>query len=124
MSKNRSARALALWAGACLAILCLALLAGVRAQGQGAAQAAPKYKFDPDWPKPLPNKWKLGGVTGWLWIRMTTRLGAQSFERSDERQTRLNSIPIADCCVHPQVIRFDKAGNVIGSLTPGRHGRG
>ena len=25
---------------------------------------APKYKFDPDWPKPLPNKWKMGGVTG------------------------------------------------------------
>jgi hypothetical protein len=25
---------------------------------------APKFKFDPDWPKPLPNKWKLGGVTG------------------------------------------------------------
>ena len=19
--------------------------------------AAPKYRFDPDWPKPLPNKW-------------------------------------------------------------------
>lgn len=28
------------------------------------AQTPPKYKFDPDWPKPLPNKWKLGGVTG------------------------------------------------------------
>ena len=27
-------------------------------------QSAPKFKFDPDWPKPLPNKWKLGGVTG------------------------------------------------------------
>ena len=26
--------------------------------------AAPRYKFDPDWPKPLPNKWKMGGVTG------------------------------------------------------------
>src|SRR5213075_562658 len=25
---------------------------------------APRYKFDPDWPKPLPNKWKMGGVTG------------------------------------------------------------
>ena len=27
-------------------------------------QAAPKFKLDPDWPKPLPNKWKMGGVTG------------------------------------------------------------
>ena len=28
------------------------------------SQTAPKFKFDPDWPKPLPNKWKMGGVTG------------------------------------------------------------
>ena len=28
------------------------------------AQSVPRYKFDPDWPKPLPNKWKMGGVTG------------------------------------------------------------
>ena len=28
------------------------------------APTAPRYKFDPDWPKPLPNKWKMGGVTG------------------------------------------------------------
>src|SRR5690349_13866720 len=27
-------------------------------------KSAPKFKYDPDWPKPLPNKWKLGGVTG------------------------------------------------------------
>ena len=25
---------------------------------------APKYKFDPDWPEALPNRWKMGGVTG------------------------------------------------------------
>ena len=28
------------------------------------AQAAPRYIFDPAWPKALPNKWKMGGVTG------------------------------------------------------------
>ena len=28
------------------------------------AQEAPGLKFDPGWPKPLPNKWKMGGVTG------------------------------------------------------------
>jgi sugar lactone lactonase YvrE len=31
---------------------------------QAQSSALPKYKFDPDWPKPLPNKWKMGGVTG------------------------------------------------------------
>jgi hypothetical protein len=47
----------------------LALLAGIAfviaLTGMGAqAQSAPRYRFDPDWPKPLPNKWKMGGVTG------------------------------------------------------------
>ena len=26
--------------------------------------AAPSYRYDPGWPKPMPNKWKIGGVTG------------------------------------------------------------
>ncbi len=47
----------------------LVLLAGVAVlisyAGIGAqAQTAPRFKYDPDWPKPLPNKWKMGGVTG------------------------------------------------------------
>ena len=28
------------------------------------APTAPKFNVDPTWPKPLPNKWKMGGVTG------------------------------------------------------------
>ena len=43
-----------------LVTLCaIALRVVLVAQGD-----APRYKFDPDWPKPLPNKWKLGGITG------------------------------------------------------------
>ena len=30
----------------------------------GAQGSAPRYVFDPAWPKPLPNEWKIGGVTG------------------------------------------------------------
>src|SRR4029079_16182565 len=62
MTRHWSVFALALWAGVCFVVLYLAFLPGVPVRGQG--QVAPKYKFDPDWPKPLPNKWKLGGVTG------------------------------------------------------------
>ena len=40
-------------------VCAIALYAAVGAQGQ-----APRYKYDPEWPKPLPNKWKMGGVTG------------------------------------------------------------
>src|SRR5438128_2194422 len=125
MRKDRSVRALALWAGPFLLIVCVALLAGVRASVQGQGQAAPKYKFDPDWPKPLPNKWKLGGVTGLavdnddnVWV-----LNRPNDLTSIELEAELNP-PIADCCVHPPaMIHFDKQGNVIGSFdAPQGHG--
>ena len=45
---------------ALLIVLGVALYAVVQAQGQ----AAPSYVYDPGWPKPLPNKWKIGGITG------------------------------------------------------------
>jgi hypothetical protein len=58
MKSNRSvgSRAFGVLAGLGLLVLCVSLVA--------QNQAAPKYKFDPEWPKPLPNKWKMGGVTG------------------------------------------------------------
>jgi DNA-binding beta-propeller fold protein YncE len=108
-----------------LAVVCLAVLAGGLAQGQGPAQTAPKYKFDPDWPKPLPNKWKLGGVTGLavdkddnVWVH-----NRPNDLTSIELEAELNP-PIADCCVHPPaMIHFDKEGNVIGSFdAPQGHG--
>src|SRR5690242_7410482 len=35
------------------------------AGGQAAAgDGPPQYVYDPGWPKPLPNNWKIGGVTG------------------------------------------------------------
>jgi DNA-binding beta-propeller fold protein YncE len=108
-----------------LLIICLGLLAAVRAPVQGQGQAAPKYKFDPDWPKPLPNKWKLGGVTGLavdkddnVWV-----LNRPNDLTSIELEAELNP-PIADCCVRPPaMIHFDKQGNVIGSFdAPQGHG--
>lgn len=49
-------KAFAAWLGLALFVSCSILAA------QGPS--APRFRFDPDWPKPLPNKWKLGGVTG------------------------------------------------------------
>ena len=40
------------------------LLAFFAAAGLDAQQAAPRYIFDPTWPRPLPDNWKMGGVTG------------------------------------------------------------
>ena len=111
--------------GAVLAVLAgVALLISVADRGVHA-QSAPRFKYDPDWPKPLPNKWKMGGVTGLavdkddnVWV-----LNRPNDLTSIEIEAELDP-PIADCCVHaPAMIHFDKAGNVIESFdAPQGHG--
>jgi len=96
--------------------------------GPGAvvwAQAAPTFHYDPTWPNPLPNLWKLGGVTGlavdsnddvWVYNRPND---AVAVERRAEPGT-----DIAVCCVRPpSMIHIDKHGNVIGAFdAPQGHG--
>ena len=110
-------RAFVVLAGLGFWVLCV--LPG--AQGQ----TAPKLRFDPDWPKPLPNKWKMGGVTGLavdkddnVWV-----LNRPNDALPEERQAETTP-PIADCCVKPPaMIHIDKNGNVIGSFdAPQGHG--
>jgi DNA-binding beta-propeller fold protein YncE len=99
----------------------VALAASLAAQGPGA----PKFKYDPDWPKPLPNKWKLGGVTGLavdkddnVWV-----LDRPNDLTDIELEAEL-APPLADCCVRPPaMIHIDRSGNVIGSFdAPQGHG--
>jgi hypothetical protein len=89
------------------------------------AQTVPKFKYDPNWPKPLPNKWKLGGVTGLavdkndsVWV-----LNRPNDLTDIELEAELTP-PVADCCVRPPaMIHIDKNGNVIGSFdAPQGHG--
>jgi hypothetical protein len=104
-------------AGFCLLIVCVQIGA--------QTLSAPKYKFDPDWPKPLPNHWKLGGIAGLavdkddnVWV-----LNRPSELRDFELRAELNP-PTAECCVRaPSMIHFDKEGNVIGYFDePEGHG--
>jgi hypothetical protein len=92
----------------------------------------PKFKVDPTWPKPLPNKWKMGGVTGlavdkddnvWVYDRPNDLT-------SIEIEAELDP-PLADCCIHPpsmiHIAGHDgpgyKDGDVIGSFdAPQGHG--
>jgi hypothetical protein len=119
MNSNRSvwSRAFAVVAGLGLLVLCVSLVA--------QQQAAPKFKFDPDWPKPLPNKWKMGGVTG---LAVDKDDNVWVYDRPNdltdiELEAELTP-PIADCCVRPpSMIHIDKNGNVIGSFeAPQGHG--
>jgi hypothetical protein len=84
------------------------------AQRQTGAQA-PRFQVDPLWPKPLPNHWVLGSVTGvavdsrdHIWI---VHRGADSLG-GNEKGAILN--PPTGCCVPaPQVLEFDQAGNLL-----------
>ena len=95
----------------------LALSVSVLAQ----SSTAPKFKFDSDWPKlPLPNAWKMGGVTG---LAVDKDDNVWVYDRpNDLRDMELKAEltpKIADCCTRPpSMIHIDKAGNVIGSFDP------
>jgi DNA-binding beta-propeller fold protein YncE len=89
------------------------------------AQQAPTYVFDPAWPKPLPNRWKWGGVTGLavasddtIWVLHRPQ------DLSDMELIAERAPPVAECCVlPPSMIHLDQAGNVIGSFdAPAGHG--
>src|ERR1700733_433090 len=87
----------------------------------GASEGAvPRLKFDPDWPRTLPNKWKIGGITG---LAVDKDDNVWAYDRPNdltdiELEAELNP-PIADCCkMPPSLIHFDKEGNVIGYINP------
>src|SRR5262245_26332161 len=106
----------ALYAGAIFISLLLAISIDPKAAAQGRATLrAPRFRVDPFWPKPLPNHWVLGSVTGvavdakdHIWI---THRGADSLG-NNEKGAILK--PPTGCCVPaPQVLEFDQAGNLV-----------
>jgi DNA-binding beta-propeller fold protein YncE len=72
------------------------------------AQArAPKYEVDATWPKPLPERWVLGGLGG---LCVDNRDHVLILNRQDVLDTDLNAGYLA-----PAIIEFDPAGNVVNS---------
>ncbi|HTI43047.1 MAG TPA: hypothetical protein VL693_14570 [Vicinamibacterales bacterium] len=103
-----------------IATCAMALYVGLGAQGA----AVPRYVYDPGWPKQLPNKWKMGGVTGlavapnddtvWVYDRPND---LTNLELEAETNT-------SDCCARPpSMIHIAKDGTVLGSFdAPQGHG--
>ena len=95
-------------------VVALLLVLGCAQPGQreGRAQG---YAVDVAWPKPLPNHWTLGQVSGlatddrghiWLIHRPATI--------ADDEKGAAQNPPQAKCCIPaPAVIEFDAAGNVV-----------
>ena len=89
--------------------------AGALAQVRTQGGTVPKFEYDPTWPKPLPNNWRLGTVIGvkvdskdHIWIAHRP-----NSLRPDERYAAEDP-PQALCCKPaPPIIEFDQAGNVV-----------
>jgi hypothetical protein len=88
-------------------------------QGRGSVQA-PSLEVDPFWPKPLPNHWLLGSVTGIaidaqdnIWI---VHQGAATLNARTEMGAATTPPTAEACCVPaPPVLKFDPAGNLLAS---------
>jgi DNA-binding beta-propeller fold protein YncE len=96
------------WLAATMALIAIA------AHADGAP-AVPQFEVDPFWPKPLPNKWILGQVSGIatdrndrIWV--VHRPGSLT---PRERAAEQNP-PQAKCCLAaPPVLVFDQSGNLV-----------
>jgi len=87
----------------------LAIAAAIVCADPAGAQTRtpPRYEADLTWPKPLPNRWVLGGLGG-------TCVDAQGhvfiLNRQDVLDGELNTGRLA-----PPIIEFDPAGNVVNA---------
>ena len=85
--------------------------------------SAPQFEVDPWWPKPLPNNWILGQVSG---LAVDSRDHVWILHRPKTLTAReagaVQTPPLSQCCVPaPPVIELDAQGNVVRSWGgPGR----
>jgi DNA-binding beta-propeller fold protein YncE len=98
------------------------VLSPARAQdaAQGAARqdpAVPQFAVDPFWPKPLPNNWMLGQVSGIAVDRFDRIWVVHRPGTLNERElAAAQNPPAAKCCfAAPPVLVFDQSGNLLRS---------
>lgn len=130
MSDAAMKRRSVMGAGAAALAVALALAASLAGPGVGAQQAkpaaaakgdVPQFAYDKTWPKPLPNRMKVGHVVGisvdgrnhvWIVQRPKSLKGSET-EAADGRYGGFSGA-VAGCC-RPAlpVIEFDQDGNMV-----------
>jgi DNA-binding beta-propeller fold protein YncE len=84
-------------------------------QARGAQPSVPHFEPDPYWPKPLPNNWMLGQVSG-IYVDSHDHIWVTSRPRTLDNNDKYAALkpPEADCCIPaPPIMEFDQAGNLI-----------
>ena len=91
--------------GTCAAVL---IAAGVlRPPALQAQSGVPRYEVDLSWPKPLPDRWVLGGLGG---VCVDAQDHVFILNRQDVLPGDLNAGHLA-----PLIIELDPAGNLVNS---------
>ena len=92
------------------ALAFLALAAATAAQGK-----LPHFEPDPAWPKPLPNNWMIGQVSGTA-VDARDHIWILHRPRTLDEHDKYGALKKGDCCIPaPPVIEFDPAGNAVSS---------
>lgn len=107
--------------GAALAA-CVALGSAQTPAGKPTAVSsrAASFQVQPFWPRPLPNHWLFGSITGvavdsrdHVWV---VHRGAASLNARTEMSAATKPPTAESCCVPaPQVLHFDPAGKLVSS---------
>jgi DNA-binding beta-propeller fold protein YncE len=100
-------------------LLVAVILGSAAVESARLGQQGPSFQVDPFWPKPLPNHWLLGSVTG---IAVDARDHVWVVHRGYDSMTARTEIGAATtpktaeaCCVPaPPVLEFDPSGNLVG----------
>lgn len=101
------------------AALAAALGGAVLSAGASQTPQAPVFQVDPYWPRPLPNHWLFGSITGVavdahnnVWV---VHRGAASMTARTEIGLATSPPTAESCCAPaPFVLKFDSAGNLVG----------
>ncbi len=111
---------------ALLAVFAATVFVPNAASAQSAkADATPRFEPQPFWPKPLPDNWILGQVSGiavdkndhiWIVHRPASLLDDEKGAQKDP--------PATKCCkAAPPVLKFDADGNLLASWGPASGGQ-
>src|SRR5688572_24271787 len=91
----------ALKIGAAAALAAGIVLVLTYSENSAQAQAGPRYVYDPGWPKPLPNNWKIGGVTGLAVVPGADTVWAYNRPNDLTALELEKEIGASDCCTLP-----------------------
>jgi DNA-binding beta-propeller fold protein YncE len=95
-------------------LCCVSVLAtGAAPSSEGSA----KYRYDSNWPKPLPGNWALGGITG-IFVDQNDHVWVLNRPGDLDESNNYATLkpPTAECCVSaPAVLEFDAEGNLLKS---------